>query len=130
MTQPSPSVHFLPKAGVALTTDGVAWKEIQAGAMLPMMFQLHLWTGEVVSFPYADVRELRMRDAGRIELAVLGIENYRITITGRLLSGLAHLLSQGRIHSVHVADPRDVLRPEDMPTVDSIDISLASTGQE
>ena len=81
-------------------------------------------SGEVVSFPYSDLREIRLCDAGLIQLAVMGIAHYRITITGRLLRELATLLGLGRVRSLHVANPRDVTRPEEMPTIESVVIEV------
>lgn len=124
MTLNSASVHFLPKAGLPKSDDSAAWQILETGASMPMMFQLHLRTGEVVAFPYSDLREVRQRDAGYIQLALLGVAHYRITITGRLLSELASLLVFGRVRSLHVSDPRDVSRPEELPTIESITIDV------
>lgn len=124
MSPESASVHFLPKAGLPEADDSAAWQTVDASRGMSMMFQLHLRTGEVVSFPYSDLREVRRRDAGFIQLALMGVEQYRITITGRLLNDLANLLCLGRVISMHVTDPRDLSRPEDTPTIEAIDIQV------
>lgn len=124
MTIDSASVHFLPKAGLPESDDSAAWQVLDASASMAMMFQLHLRSGEVISFPYSDLREVRLRDAGFIQLALLGVAHYRVSISGRLLKELATLLGLGRVCSLHVADPRDVSRPEDLPTIESIDIEV------
>ncbi|APZ95863.1 hypothetical protein [Fuerstiella marisgermanici] len=124
MSPNSASVHFLPKAGLPKVDDSAAWQILDTGASMPMMFQLHLRSGEVVSFPYSDLREVRLRDAGFIQLALLGVAHYRISISGRLLTELATLLGLGRVRSLHVADPRDVSRPEEIPTIEEITIEV------
>lgn len=124
MTLDSASVHFLPKAGLPDSDESAAWQLLDAGASMPMMFQMHLRSGEVVAFPYSDLREVRLRDAGFVQLALLGIAHYRVSISGRLLKELATLLGLGRVRSLHVADPRDVSRPEELPTIDTIDIEV------
>ncbi|MEP3480567.1 MAG: hypothetical protein ABJZ55_15060 [Fuerstiella sp.] len=124
MSPESASVHFLPKAGLPEPDDSAAWQTLDASRGMAMMFQLHLRTGEIISFPYSDLREVRRRDAGFIQLALMGVEQYRISITGRLLDDLTTLLCFGRVVSMHVADPRDVSRPEEAPTIEAIEIEV------
>ena len=124
MSLDSASVHFLPKAGLPGPDESAAWQLFDAGGSMPMMFQMHLRSGEVIAFPYSDLREVRLRDAGFVQLALLGVAHYRVSISGRLLNDLATLLGLGRVRSMHVADPRDVSRPEKLPTIETIDIEV------
>ncbi|APZ95860.1 hypothetical protein [Fuerstiella marisgermanici] len=126
MTLDSASVHFLPKAALPDADTSAAWQLLDTGTSMPMMFQLHLRSGEVIFFPYSDLREVRLRDAGFIQLALLGVAQYRVSISGRLLKELATVLGLGRVRSMHVADPRDISRPEDMPTIEAIDIEVVT----
>lgn len=98
------------------------WKRSSPTEPPPMMFQVHFCDGRVISYSYADLRETRMRDAGYLQLCILGMEKYHLTIEGRNLTELANLLGMGKIKSLEELGPRTFDRPETAPTINSIRI--------
>ncbi|MEZ6063745.1 MAG: hypothetical protein R3C19_25635 [Planctomycetaceae bacterium] len=119
----SAAVHYLPQSNPLPPSSATeAWQKLNPGEPVPMMFQLRLLDGRIISFAYADLREIRTRDAGFIELGLYGMDRYRVGITGRNLTELTTLLSLGRIRRLEESDPRDLTRSENSPTIDSITI--------
>jgi hypothetical protein len=88
----------------------------------PMMFQVEFLDGYVRSYSYADLRETRLRDAGHLQLCILGMEKYHLNIEGRNLLELAKLIGLGRIKSLTELGPRTFDRPEAAPSIDTITI--------
>ncbi len=91
------------------------------------MFQLQFCDGRVISYAYCDLRETRLRDAGYLQLCLLGMEKYHITIEGRNLTDLANLIGTGKIKTLIELGPRTFERPESSPSIDKITVE-ALTG--
>ncbi|KAA5540093.1 hypothetical protein FYK55_22005 [Roseiconus nitratireducens] len=89
-----------------------------------MMFQLRLHDGTQESFPYGDIRRIRCRDAGSIQLETFSSPRTVVTIEGRHLQELAAHLGNALILWIEETDPRTVDRPEQMPTVTRIRVEL------
>ena len=100
----------------------VPWKRALPTEPPPMMFQVRFKNGRVVSYAYADLRETRLRDAGYLQLCILGMEKYHLTIEGRNLTELANLIGGGKIKSFEELGPRTFDRPESSPSIDTIQI--------
>ncbi len=102
------------------------WKRALPTEPPPMMFQVQFKNGRVVSYAYADLRETRLRDAGFLQLCILGMEKYHLTIEGRNLTELANLIGSGKIKSLEELGSRTFDRPESSPSIDSIRIETLS----
>ena len=98
------------------------WLIMRNGELPPMMFQLRMAQGEQLSFAYSDLREVRFRDAGFLQLGVYGMSRLLITIEGRHLRELADALGCGLVRWLQVADERELDRPESSPCIDAISI--------
>jgi hypothetical protein len=98
------------------------WKRVNPNEPPPIMFQVQFNDGRVISFAYCDLRETRMRDAGFLQLCLLGMEKYHINITGRNLTELANLMGMGRIKSFTELGARTFERPESSPSIDKITV--------
>lgn len=98
------------------------WQRIQGNQMPPMMLQLRLANGEAMAYSYSDIRQIRVRDAGFIQLFVAGFTRVVITLEGRLLQDLAQGIGSGMIQWVQEADDRDVDCPESDPAIVGISI--------
>lgn len=88
------------------------YERVRNGGMPPMMFQVRLSDGQTISFAYSDVREIRSRDAGHIQIAVFAMSRILITIEGRHLRELSNLLGMAMIRWMVEADERATERPE------------------
>ena len=111
-------------ASLAATSDGskAPWTRVNPNEPPPIMFQVQFNDGRVVSYAYCDLRETRLRDAGYLQLCLLGMEKYHINITGRQLTELAKLIGAGKIKSFTELGPRTFDRPESSPSIDQITI--------
>lgn len=98
------------------------WSRAEHGHPPPMMCQLRLKSGERIRFCYSDVRLIRSRDAGHIELAIISMHPLSVTIEGRNLRELDELLGLGLVRWIEEADDREDDRPEIAPAVTSIRI--------
>jgi hypothetical protein len=98
------------------------WKRAGPTEAPPMMFQVRFRDGRVISYAYADLRETRLRDAGHLQLCLLGMEKYHLTIEGRHLTELNTLIGAGKIKSLHELGPRNFDRPESAASIDSITV--------
>jgi hypothetical protein len=108
--------------------DELPYGKIRNGEMPPMMFQIRLNNGQTISFAYSDVREIRSRDAGHVQLGVFAMSRVMITIEGRNLGELTNLLGLAMIRWIAEADPRAEGRPEASPEIDSISIEPIDAG--
>ena len=95
--------------------------------MPPMMFQLRTNDGVHESFPYGDIRRIRCRDAGSVQLETFSSPRTIITIEGRHLRELAALLCNGMIQWIEDSDTRDVDRDEQLTTVTRIRVELSTS---
>ena len=84
------------------------------------MLQFRLRSGETISYAYHDIREIRVRDAGHIQLGLVSMAKLLITIEGRHLRQLGELIGTGLVRWVQETDERDVDIPEDQPSIASI----------
>ena len=99
------------------------WQIAKGGELPPVMFQLRYQDGSITSYAYSDLREIRYRDAGHIELGISGLTRMLITIEGRHLRELAEYLGSGMVYWVQEADERDVDIPESKPCITSITVT-------
>lgn len=104
--------------------SGPAWEPVQHGALPPMMFQLRFRDGHMVSYAFSDLREVRYRDAGYLQLGILGLERVVVTIEGRHLRKLADLLACGMVRWIEETDEYDVDRPETEPAIAQITVAV------
>jgi hypothetical protein len=121
-TQRRESLFNQPSANDAGAGASPSWQKLRPNEVPPMMFQLRFRNGEMHSFAYSDLREIHVRDAGRIELGVLGMAKLRILIDGRNLSELAECLGCGLIRWMQEDDEREIDRPETSGCITSIEI--------
>lgn len=112
----------LPGYREAANQHVVPWGRLRDGDLPPMMFQLRLRSGGMISYPYSDIREICCRDAGQVEVSLIGMTKLRVIFEGRRLRDLADLLGRAEIFWIEEADPRDVDRPESTPEIVSISI--------
>ena len=99
------------------------WELVPANAMPPMMFELRSRDGTMTSYPYSDVRKIRCRDAGCVELYLLSLEKLMISIHGRHLRDLARSFGSGMVRWVQEGDHRDS-KPEEAPEINVIDVCV------
>ena len=114
----------VPGSDISDAQEHVPWHRIQAHEMPPMMLQLRMANGEILSYSYSDIRQIRMRDAGYVQLFVAGFTRVIVTLEGRLLQSLANDIGGGMIHWIQEADERDMDIPENRPSIVSIQIEL------
>ena len=114
--------NSLGRIATAKATTDLPWKRVNPNEPPPIMFQVQFCDGRVISFAYCDLRETRLRDAGFLQLCLLGMEKYHINITGRNLADLAKLIVAGKIKSIVELGPRTFDRPEESPSIDTITI--------
>lgn len=113
-----------PTPAVAVDPLDVPWKRAAPTEPPPMMFQVRFRDGRVISYAYADLRETRLRDAGHLQLCILGMEKIHVSIAGRNLTELANLIGMGRLKSLEELGPRTFDRPESAPSIDTITIDV------
>lgn len=123
---PFPSRPNVP-ANESNSVTSPPWKKIKPGDFTPMMFQLRLNDGSIISYSYGDVRELRLVNSGELQVFLYGMEKYMISITGRRLGELAGDLGLGRIRWIAECDPRETDRPEKCPAIESIKIEVIAS---
>jgi hypothetical protein len=111
-----------PRAVPPVVGAPLPWQSIQSGEMPPLMLQFRLQTGETVSYAYHDIREIRVRDAGSLQLGLVGLSRLLVTIEGRHLRELAELIGSGLVRWVQEADERADDLPEPSPCITSISI--------
>lgn len=104
------------------STSKTPWQKITPTEGSPLMFQVRYCHGGATSYAYCDLREIRLRDAGFLQLGLLGMEKLLISITGRNLSELAELIAAGKIKSLTELGPRTFDRPETSPSIDKITV--------
>lgn len=75
----------------------VPWQKVTPGGMPPMMLEFRLREGRCLSLAYNDLRSIKYRDAGFLQLGFLGLERLLVSIEGRNLQLLRPLLNQGMI---------------------------------
>ena len=105
-----------------MTGNEQPWVRIHPTAPPPMMLDLHLITGRILSQPYSSIDFVDMRDAGYLQIGFLGLMPTLVTIEGRNLRELRGLLAAGRIRSISQSDERDCDREEAAAVIDNITI--------
>ncbi len=117
--------HLLGGAGKTPDQDNheLPWKVVAQNASPPLLFGLHFADGKRASFAYSDLRELRSPDVGRIDLCLLGMAKYVVTIEGRHLHDLLKLFESHQVLRVQESDPRETDRPEKAPEIIKITIN-------
>ncbi|QDU80732.1 hypothetical protein Pla110_24650 [Polystyrenella longa] len=102
------------------------WKRSHPNDPPLMMFQVHFFDGRVTSYAYSDLREVRLRDAGHLQLCLFGMEKYHVTIEGRNMIELAELIGAGKMKSLMEMGPRTFERAEQSPSIDKVTIETLS----
>ncbi|QDT57104.1 hypothetical protein Pan44_51700 [Caulifigura coniformis] len=115
-----------PQPANQSSATGTSWQSVRNGEMPPLMFQLRFRDGRITSFAYSDLREIRFRDAGFIQLGLCGMSQRIITIEGRHLRELVELLGNGLVYWLQEADERDVETPETSPCITALIIEDAA----
>lgn len=100
------------------------WMRVNPNESPPIMFHVRFYDGRQVSYAYCDLRELRMRDAGHLQLCLFGMEKIHIEVVGRNLTELAELIAAGKIKSFAELGPRTFERPEASPSIDKITVEV------
>ena len=98
------------------------WELVKATEPVPNMFRLHRANGNVFSYAYCDLREMRLLSAGYLQLFIYGMEKYVITIQGRHLKEFAKLLGMCRVKSFEELGKRTHALPETAPSIDLVTI--------
>ena len=112
---------------VAAPAPAVPWQSISSGEMPPLMLQFRLRSGETISYSYHDIREIRVRDAGRVQLGLIGMFKLQVTIEGRHLRELGELIASGLVRWMQETDERSDEAPETSPCITSIAIERISS---
>lgn len=100
--------------------DASPYCRVGSGELPPMMLQIRLADGQSISFAYSDIREIRCRDAGHVQLGIFAMTRVTVTIEGRHLRELSNLLGMAMVRWMEEADERDNERPETEPEIVSI----------
>lgn len=108
------------------TAAGTPWQTVRNGEMPPLMFQLRFRDGRITSFAYSDLREIRYRDAGCLQLGLCGMSRLLVTIEGRHLRELVELLGNGLVYWMQEADERDLETPESSPAITTLTVEDAA----
>lgn len=118
-----------PNKGNSISSQSVAndalelpWKRCSHTDPPLIMFQVEFYNGQTISYAYADLREIRMRDAGYLQLCIYGMEKYHVSIRGRHLKELANWIGKGKIKSLSEMGRRSFDHPETSPSIDSITV--------
>ncbi len=119
---------FRPRAQPANQSkaDGAPWQTVRNGEMPPLMFQLRFRDGRINGYAYSDLREIRYRDAGYLQLGLCGMSRQLVTIEGRHLRELVELLGNGLVYWLQEADERDVDTPENRPAITALTVEDAA----
>lgn len=120
---PFPSNENRQQAAAAIaSTSQAPWKRVSPTEPAPLMFQVCFCDGCATSYAYCDLREIRLRDAGFLQLGLLGMEKLIISIAGRNLTELAELIAAGKLKSFTELGPRTFDRPETSPSIDKVTV--------
>ncbi|GAB5404401.1 MAG: hypothetical protein Aurels2KO_26320 [Aureliella sp.] len=120
--QPS-FLESLPKPkAIEQTDDHLPWVRVHPTSPPPMMLDLCLSSGRVLSHPYSSIDFVDMRDAGYLQIGFMGLMPILITIEGRNLRELRGLLVAGRIRCILQTDDRDCDRDDDEPAIEKISV--------
>ncbi|MEM8735205.1 MAG: hypothetical protein AAGG44_13325 [Planctomycetota bacterium] len=117
-----PFLESIPSPPPDVAPDDGPWVELHANAMPPMMLDIRLKSGRIVSHPYSSVDFIDYRDAGHVQVGIVGARPSLVTIEGRNLSKLRALLALGRIRSINECDDREYDRADADPSIDKITI--------
>lgn len=120
---PFPSNQNRRQAASSIATEtDTPWRRTSPTEPSPVMFQVRFCHGAATSYAYCDLREVRLRDAGHLQLGLLGMEKLLITIAGRNLTELAELIAAGKLKSFTELGPRTFDRPESSPSIDKVTV--------
>jgi len=126
MPFPTNSESVLSKA-LANDTDTLPWKRASHNEPPLIMFQMERSNGNLLSYAYCDLREIRLLNSGYLQLMIFGMEKTSITLEGRFLTELAELIGCAKIKSMVEYGPRTFDQPETSPSIDKITVE-ALTG--
>ena len=120
--QPS-FLESLPKpSNIEPIEQDSPWVRVNPTSPPPMMLDLCLDCGRILSQPYSSIDFVDMRDAGFLQIAFMGLSPLLVTIQGRNLRELRGLLVVGRIRSISLSDPRDCEGDDDDAVIEKISI--------
>lgn len=122
MPFPSDSESHTKRRTLANDSIEPPWKRSGPTELPLMFFQIARLNGQVVSYAYCDLRELRLLSPGLLQLCIFGMEKYLITISGRHLTELANSLSLGKVKSILEVGPGSFEMREASPSIDKITI--------
>jgi hypothetical protein len=106
-------------------TVDVPWSVIHPADPIPMMFSVDFSNGRSTCFAYSDLRVVDCISPSEIVLSLYSMEKTRLSITGRNLSELAHLLSLGQIVALHETEKADWFElSEAQPAIESVSVEL------
>jgi hypothetical protein len=113
--------YLRSRPDAANTQEGTKpWAQLHEGELPPMMFQLRFTDGQSLSYAYSDIRTIRCRDAGHLELLVYAPKPLKILIEGRHLRELAQLLGCCMVRWIEESNSRRQHIRESDPEVTSI----------
>lgn len=121
MPFPSDAKNALSKS---LANDSLEppWRRAERHDQPLMFFHIERLNGNVVSYSYCDLRELRLHSPALLQLCIMGMEKYLVTISGRHLTDLADQISMAKIKSIVEVGPGTFELPEGGPSIDKITI--------
>jgi hypothetical protein len=120
--QPS-FLESLPKPkAVEPADDHFPWVRVHPTSPPPMMLDLCLSSGRVLSHPYSSIDFVDMRDAGYLQIGFMGLMPILVTIEGRNLRELRGLLVAGRIRCISQTDDRDCDQGDEEPAIEKISV--------
>ena len=118
---PSDAKNALSKS-LANDSSEPPWKKVGPSEPPLMFFHIERFHGDVRSYAYCDLREMRLHSPALLQLCILGMEKYLITISGRHLTDLANQIGQGKIKTIMEVGPGTFELPEGGPSIDKIEI--------
>lgn len=122
MPFPSKSESALRNKSLANDTAKLPWTRVNSSEPPLIMFQLQRNNGNLISYAYCDLRETRLLSPGYLQLLLLGMEKYLITIEGRHLTELANLIGMNKVKLLVETGPQSFEIPETSPAIERITI--------
>lgn len=121
MPFPTSSESVLPSV-LANDSGKLPWKRTSHSDGPLIMFQIERANGNILSYAYCDLREIRLLNKGYLQLMIFGMEKMCITLEGRHLGELAELMGSARVKTMTEYGPRTFHEPETSPAIDKITI--------
>ena len=107
--------------------DDIPWETVRPSDPMPLMFAVSWSTGRTIAYAYSDLRVVDCPSPSEIVLSLYSMEKTRLSITGRNLAKLAHLLSHGHILSITQTGQSDWFElAETQPAIEVINLEILS----